>query len=89
MHTIWKYALDPTTTLALPCDAAILTVQIQHGQPYIWIRLNTEHPTILRTFECFGTGHPLPNILRTYIGSFQMEGGNLMFHVFETTPAET
>jgi hypothetical protein len=34
----------------------------------------------------YGTGHPVVDEPRKYVGTFQMRGGLLVFHVFESNP---
>jgi hypothetical protein len=84
METIYKYPVDVRMQLDLPADAQPLTVQLQQGQPQLWVRLNPLAATIRRTFRVFGTGHPLEGAGHlTYIATFQLDNGGLVFHVFE------
>ena len=83
MHTIYKYALGPTSVLQLPEDAQPLTVQCQQGEPVLWVKLDPQAPTQPRTFVCYGTGHPLDATTgQQYLATFQLANG-LVFHVFE------
>jgi hypothetical protein len=85
--TIWKYPF-PTTDefqLDMPAGAKILTVQAQQGHPCMWALVEPEFVRVVRRFRIFGTGYPVdlaPN-RRDYIGSYQLEGGALVSHVFE------
>ena len=36
-------------------------------------------------FVTYGTGHDVPDEPGQYVGTFFMNGGSLVFHVFETT----
>lgn len=36
-----------------------------------------------RTFSIYGTGHEHESISGEYVGTFQLQGGALVFHVFE------
>ncbi|MBA7554495.1 hypothetical protein ES705_47116 [subsurface metagenome] len=88
MLTIYKWAIpiEDHFTLELPKDAKILTVQTQRGIPQLWARVDSETQKEKRCFRLAGTGHPLgEDYLRIidYIGTFQMENGLLMFHLFE------
>lgn len=97
MKTIHKYSLDVTDkqTIEIPSGSQILTVQIQsiysHNhqrpmeQPCIWVLVTTENKPIKRKFRVFGTGQPIADfgVRLVYIGTFQMQGGNLVFHLFE------
>lgn len=86
MKKIFKYSIEITDeqTIVLPFGAEILTVQIQHGKPYLWALIETEQslnePKII---EVFGTGNPIPEGDRRYINSIQIFNGDLIFHVFE------
>ena len=86
-RTIYKYSVIPTDyfRLQLPVDAQILTVQMQGNEAFVWTLLNPDEPVVERTFRLAGTGHPIvesPNAL-SYVGTFQMGGGRLVWHLFE------
>jgi hypothetical protein len=36
----------------------------------------------------YGTGHDMPDDPGQYVGTFQMHGGALVFHLFEVNAAE-
>jgi len=89
---IHKYILDSDeVTLSLPLGTTILTVQAQHGLVCLWALLEAPHSEMmeLRTFRVVPTGveftkpeTPEMTILN-YIGTIQLDGGNLIYHVFE------
>ena len=85
MSTIYKYPIQPgLTVLELPRGAQVLTVQMQGDRPFLWARLDTRQPLERRTFEVFGTGDGMPDDPRLmYVATFQMDGGALVWHVFE------
>ena len=85
MATIWKYTLEPgRTKLQMPQGAQVLTVQMQHGKPCLWAKVDPTKPDELRIFDVYGTGHTMPDDARLlYWASFQMDGGALVWHVFE------
>lgn len=86
MRTIFKYPLQVTDaqSLTMPTGAKPLCVQLQHGQPYLWAQVDTERPAAFVSFMTFGTGHPMPESEPLhYVGTYQLEGGALVFHVFE------
>lgn len=85
MKTIHKYPLRPSdsTLLSIPEGAQVLCVQVQHDQPYIWVLVESDRHPESRLFRMVGTGHPMPEEVKEYIGSFQLLGGNLVFHLFE------
>ena len=88
--TIHKYPLRVTDTqeIPMPFGAEILCVQVQHGTPCLWaiVKPSKLNPLQPKTIEVYGTGHDMPQdmgINRKYIGTFQMNSGSLVFHVFE------
>lgn len=86
--TIWKFELEiaDTQILTMPAGAEILTVQTQFGRPRLWALVNPQAKTEDRVIETFGTGHPVRydmGVDRKYIDTYQMQGGQLVFHVFE------
>uniref|UniRef100_A0A6H2A2W0 DUF7352 domain-containing protein n=1 Tax=viral metagenome TaxID=1070528 RepID=A0A6H2A2W0_9ZZZZ len=84
MRTIYKYqCLEMDNfTIEMPTGSHILTVQMQRGEPCIWAIVDPDAFPEQRHFQLFGTGHPIDGIGR-YIGTFQLMGGNLVFHLFE------
>ena len=82
--TIWKYPLRPDTCgMRLPQDAKILCVQTQAEEPFLWVLLDKDKPLISRQVIVYGTGHNVIDTSQRYIGTFQLHGGSLVFHVFE------
>lgn len=84
--TVWKFALKIADVqgIDMPVDAKILAVQVQRGTPCLWALVNkTGIIPERRTFAIYGTGHPIPDEPGTHIGTFQVDGGTLVFHVFE------
>lgn len=70
----------------MPAGAEVLCVQTQRGQPFIWARVNPNATTSPRKFRTFGTMHPIdPSTIGKYVGTYQLEGGSLIFHVFESS----
>ncbi len=84
-RTIWKYDLSVTdeVELTIPRGAQILTVQTQGELPQLWVLVQPENETEIRRFFTFGTGHPFTGGL--YVGTYQLNNGVLVLHVFETT----
>lgn len=87
MKTIYKYPLEifERQTLMLPTGAKILSVQPQgkHESVWLWALIDTEQPQEARTIVMRGTGHEFPEGTFTHLGTFQVMGGSLVFHVFE------
>lgn len=91
MKSIWKYPLGVTDIqdVPMPIGAEVLSVQIQHGMPCIWAIVDTAGKTEHRVFKMYGTGHPLTineKDNEVFIGTFQVNAGALVFHLFEVKP---
>lgn len=87
---IYKFELETTDnqTIKMPIGAEILTVQTQNEVPYLWALVDPTESGEKRYIEVFGTGHEVHydiGISRKYIGTYQLHGGSLVFHVFEST----
>ena len=88
-NTIFKFPFEIVDKLVLtmPKGAKVLSVQMQSNQPCLWAIVDKGAPMETREFRLAGTGHDLPDdaILNTmkFIGTFQMYGGSLIFHLFE------
>lgn len=86
---IWKYELqnEGVQELKMPKGADILTVQTQYEKPCLWALVNPDAVEVSRGFMIYGTGHPVPTepYPHKYIGTYQLSGGALVFHVFEFT----
>lgn len=83
---IWKYPFEVSGrfSILIPKDAQILSVQTQNETPCIWALVNIEAKDEERDFTIIGTGHPvevLPEM--KFIGTFQLEGGTFVGHLFE------
>ena len=85
MKTVWKYDLYPAeyTDLLVPSGAQVLTAQTQGGKPQLWALVDPDAALEPRRFVVLGTGHTYSKPLGQYIGTFQLDGGVLVFHVFE------
>ena len=86
--TIWKFELETTDNqkLEMPVNAEILNMQTQSETLCLWALVDPAAPKETRYFEVFGTGCPLRydmGVSRTYIGTYQLNDGALVFHVFE------
>lgn len=90
MLTIGKYEIPspktaPYFSIDLPQDAKILTVQSQNNKPQIWALVDSENPKETRNFSVVATGGRINKEKEklNYIGTFQMDEGNFVGHVFE------
>lgn len=87
MKTIWKFPVqpEPLFEIQLPEGAKVLCVQVQRDEPFIWVALDTDKPKVQRVFSVCATGGRMIGGMEgdTYIGTFQMQGGSLVWHLFE------
>lgn len=85
--TIWKFEITPNVNyIMMPIGAEILSVQTQNENPCIWALVEPDNGKEERYFDVFGTGHEVycdMGVDRKFIGTFQMQGGSLVFHLFE------
>jgi hypothetical protein len=87
MKMIWKYKLEPETTLEVPFGSKVLHVDCVEGEVYIWCLVNPTNDLTKRKFRVFGTGMEIPYDITAndYIGTCKMlfGGKTLIWHVFE------
>jgi hypothetical protein len=89
--TIYKYQLlvADFQGVLLPIGSEILTIQTQGETVCMWALVNpNETQKEIRNIEIFGTGHSIYydiGIDLKYISTFQIHGGQLVFHAFERT----
>lgn len=90
MKRIFKYLVPEAAEqfeLELPIFSEILTFQSQKEQFYILAIIEDEEDrTEKRYFRILGTGRPLITgkyKIQKYIGTAQIEEGELVFHLFE------
>jgi hypothetical protein len=81
--TVWKYLIDAddSQSIAMPSGAEILTVQVQGGIPFLWALVDPRRPLEHVLVQIVGTGHPF-DPMGEYVGTYQIDGGTLVFHVF-------
>lgn len=83
MITVYKYALNKAddTVVDTYIGAEILCVQLQHGVPCVWVKVDNSLKTTTRRFRWRGTGHNAEDV-GTYVGTVQVMGGSLISHLF-------
>jgi hypothetical protein len=94
---IWKYPV-PTATdfeLEIPRRARILSVKTQRNMPQLWIMVDTEETVMVKArFLLLPTGLPIEGTVAEFQekwefgGTFQLDGGALVFHLFLARPEE-
>lgn len=86
MKRVYKYPVEiaDVQTILLPIGAQILSVQEQNGNAYLWAIVNPDTDSEPRRFRLYETGHNIEteNLLK-FVGTFQLLGGRLVFHLFE------
>ncbi len=83
---IWKYQIPVKDEfkIEMPSGAQVLTVDTQSNQPCIWVMVDPNALEEFRPFRLVGTGHPCNDVSADqYIGTFQVSGGALVFHLFD------
>jgi hypothetical protein len=81
---IYKYQLEVTDiqSIKMHTGAQTLCVQVQNNVPCLWAVVDTDAPVIEEVFYTHGTGHPILDHRATYIDTYQLYNGGLVFHVF-------
>jgi hypothetical protein len=89
MRTIWQFSagIDNYQTIDMPTGAQILSVQVQgnvdsYATPQLWAVVNPNAEIERRYFRVYGAGSPVDQV-GEFIGTFQMYGGSLIYHMFE------
>jgi hypothetical protein len=85
MARIFKYQLQVADEqqVLMPLGADILCVQVQHGQPFLWALVSDENVSEPVTIFTHGTGHETSEKIGRYIGTYQLQDGAFVGHVFE------
>ena len=85
MKKIYKYPIEiiDIQMVKLPKEAIILTVQLQHGKPFIWVYVDpNEIEAEDVTLRVYMTGQEIDDSLDlTYVGTIQENG--FVWHVFK------
>lgn len=84
--TIHKYPIEVTdyATITMPTRSRLLSVQVRNGVPCVWALVDPTAELVERRLRVFGTGHPVDvGGGCPFVGTFQLHGGALVFHVFD------
>ncbi len=87
MKKIYKNVLEPIDkqTFHLQKGAKIITAREQFNNICIWFEFDTDIVEVEeRTIFVVGTGNTMPQEAVNYLGTAQIHGGNLVFHVYES-----
>lgn len=84
MKTIFKYHLSITEeqVLEVPRSFKPLCVQLQNGAIQVWGEVDPHSDILHLPFFVVGTGGVVPPEATHYVGTVQMMGGNLVWHVY-------
>lgn len=89
-QTIWKFPLTITDEQEITVQEAlvlrILTLQVQREVPCLWLLVIPKPGVESRIpLRMIGTGHLIEELQTrpVYLGTFQIRGGALVFHVFQ------
>jgi hypothetical protein len=87
---MWKFEIprEDDFELEMPDGSIPLSVGVQHEKAVIWAAVNSEtEKKEKHLFHLRGTGHPLPNLnIVQFVGTFQLRGGDQIFHLFDGGP---
>lgn len=88
MRSIFKFPIETADAqeVAMPKGASILCVQVQRGVPCLWALVDTAQPIVPRKVFVVGTGHLIPADAELYVGTYQLNDGAFVGHVFEGKP---
>jgi hypothetical protein len=86
VKTIWKYGfeIEEHFSIDMPEKAEVLSIQLQDGIPFMWVRVDPENETRPKEFTIVGTGHPAPPTLK-HLGTIQTHrySQTFVWHIFE------
>ncbi len=86
MTTIWKFPFTKSEVQAIemPVGAKVLCIQEQRGSLQLWALVNPKAETETRRLLTYGTGHAIEADNLIYLTTYQISGGYLVLHVFES-----
>jgi len=81
----YEVLLEGTFSIEMPNDGVILSMQVQHNIPYIWVQVGSNMKLNKRNFRILTTGEAFDIISskERYIGTFQLNVGSFVGHLFE------
>lgn len=86
---IFKYPIEiaDRVSILMPKGARILCFQTQEEIPCIWAAVDPGALMVPRRFRVVGTGHEVKvdvdSMASAYVGTAQMMGGRLVWHLFD------
>lgn len=87
MKEIFKYPIETKEEqkIWVTGPLCLLCVQIQMKEPFIWALVDTCAPSVPVDILIHGTGNPINHSIaheHRYLGTYQLDDGALVFHVF-------
>ena len=83
---IYKYPVPVADefSIQVPEAARLLDVQVQRGSVQLWAMVAPDARMVTRKFALRGTGHDASGLgFAAHVGTFQLDGGALVFHLFD------
>ena len=84
---VWKFPIPfaDTFSIDMPAGAKLLHVAEQHRDVCLWALVNPTATKEPRYFRIAGTGHPIDTSDQQlqHVGTWLMESGRVVFHLFE------
>lgn len=83
--TVYKYPFEISDSIVvrMPANAKVLKVECQGSQPCIWALVDPSEKIAEHRFCIYGTGHTIDEPIGPHIATFQMLGGELVWHLFK------
>jgi hypothetical protein len=85
-QTIWKYPIpiQDHIEIEMPKTAKLLRFAEQSGGLFLWVMVPVGDSEMVKRKLCLaGTGHTLDDYPAAYVGTVLLEGGRLVFHLFD------
>ena len=86
VYEIWKFPLKVLDEqhITAPHIEKVLSVQVQFGVPCLWALVDPRADKEPYAVRVYGTGNPIPYDVDKFdfVDTFQLSGGELVFHVF-------
>lgn len=85
MRVIHKYPIELALnfTVEMPKTAVFLSVQVQRNSPQMWMLVDPDIRLVKRRFCVVTTGQTLPDQCLLYLGTFLLDEGSFVGHLFE------
>ena len=84
MSVVWKYPLRAVELqeIRMPRGAKVLHVAAPRGEPHLWALVDSKAPMEDEPFVVLATGSEFDATELEHVGTFLLNDGVLVFHVF-------